>query len=406
MKVGIVGGGAGGLISAIEIKRNSNFEVIIFEKMDRVGKKILATGNGRCNYTNINASSKNYYSIEKGFVDFALKEFDVQSTINFFNELGVFPREEKEGKLYPFSEQATAILDCLRNEIERLKVEVRTSFKVEKVKRQGKGFKVIGEDGESVYCDKVIIASGGCASPSLGSDGSGFKILESLGHSVSKLAPVLVQIKTDVSDIKGLKGIKFDGNVSLLQRDKLIGSCFGEVLFTEYGLSGPPIFQLSTKTAFRKNLKISIDFMSEYSPKEVYDILENRKENLSHLNMEAFFSGLLNKRIGNVVAKRAGIEKLSFPVSKLERQLLWKMASIIKDFELEVVGVKGFSNAQVTAGGVYSLEFDKKSMESKIVKGLYACGEVLDVYGDCGGYNLQWAWSSGRLAGRAIVKEG
>lgn len=408
MKIVIVGGGASGMTAAIEAAGYGNEnEIIILERLDRVGKKILATGNGRCNFSNINAGVNNYYGRNSNFVSYALNEFNVDNTLNFFNRLGVFPKEEKDGKLYPFSDQASSVSDALRNEIERLKINVITGFYVADVKKNKWNFKITGKDGQSITADKVIVAGGGCASPALGSDGSAFDILKKLGHGITQVVPALVQMKTDPKEVKSLQGIKFTGNVSIVYRDNVIGSEYGEVLFTDYGISGPPVFQLSAKTAFKKNIKAVLDFMPEYSPKDVYDILESRREFLSHLTMEGYFTGLLNKRIGNVIAKKAGIEKLSLSVGKLNKQLLWAMTSLIKGFELEIKGTKGFQNAQVTAGGINTEEFDSRTMESRIVKGLYACGEVLDIYGDCGGYNLQWAWSSGRLAGRsaANIKE-
>lgn len=404
MKLVIIGGGASGMAAAIEAAyTDENADIIILEKLDRVGKKILATGNGRCNYSNINAGVNNYYGRDRNFVSFALKEFDVNDTINFFNRIGVFPKEEKDGKLYPFSEQASAVLDALRNETERLGIDVITGFCAESIVHKKGKFIITSSKGDNISCDKVIAAGGGCASPALGSDGSAFDMLRKLGHRITPLAPALVQIKTD--EVKSLKGIKFTGNVSLIQGNNIISEEYGEVLFTDYGLSGPPVFQLSVKAAFKNDLKIALDFMPEYSPKEVYDILESRKANLGHLTMENFFTGLLNKRIGNIIARRAGIEKLSFRVKNLNRQLLWAMASNIKNFVLDVKGTKGFGNAQVTAGGVFTSEFNSRTMESEKVKGLYACGEVFDIYGDCGGYNLQWAWSSGRLAGRSACKK-
>ena len=226
-----------------------------------------------------------------------------------------------------------------------------------------------------------------------------------MGHTITETAPALVQLKTDPKEVKSLQGIKFTGKVTLIHKEKVIDEEFGEVLFTDYGISGPPIFQLSAKVAFKKNISVFLDFMPEYSPKEVYDILESRKDYLGHLTMENYFTGLLNKRIGNLIAKKSGIEKLSYKVENLTRQQLWKIASLIKEYNLDITGTKGFQNAQVTAGGALTNEFDNKTMESRIVGGLYACGEVMDIYGDCGGYNLQWAWSSGRLAGRSASKE-
>ena len=406
MKLAIIGGGASGMAAAIEAAyTNSNVEIVILEKLDRLGKKILATGNGRCNYSNMNACTDNYYGRNKGFVSYALDEFTVENTVNFFNHIGVFPKEEKAGKLYPFSEQASAVSDALRNELSRLGIETVTGFYAEEIKKNKWKFKIASKDGRSISADRVIVAGGGCASPALGSDGSAFEILKKLGHTVTNTSPALVQLKTDPKEVKSLQGIKFTGRVSLIHKDNIISEEYGEVLFTDYGISGPPVFQLSVKAAFKKNLKAALDFMPEYSPKEVYDILEGRKECLGHLTMENYFGGLLNKRIGNIIARKAGIEKLSFKVSSLNRQLLWAMASLIKNFELEITGTKGFQNAQVTAGGVLTDEFDSRTMESRFIEGLYCCGEVFDIYGDCGGYNLQWAWSSGRLAGRSSVKE-
>lgn len=407
MKLAIIGGGASGMAAAIEAAyTDTEAEIIILERLDRVGKKILATGNGRCNYSNINAGINNYYGRNKGFVSYALDEFTVDNTVNFFNRLGVFPKEEKDGRLYPFSEQASAVSDALRNELSRLGIEIMTDFYVTDIKRNKWKFKIEAKNGRNVSADKVIVAGGGCASPVLGSDGSAFDLLKKLGHTITNTAPALVQLKTDPKEVKSLQGIKFTGRVSLIYKDNIISEEEGEVLFTDYGISGPPVFQLSVKVAFKKNLKVALDFMPEYSPKEVYDILESRKDCLGHMTMENYFVGLLNKRIGNLVAKKAGIEKLSFKVSELNRQLLWAMTSLIKSYELEITGTKEFQNAQVTAGGALTDEFDSRTMESRIVEGLYGCGEVLDIYGDCGGYNLQWAWSSGRLAGRsAAMKE-
>lgn len=407
MKLAIIGGGAAGMAAAIEAAyTNSDTEIVILERLDRAGKKILATGNGRCNYSNMNACVNNYYGRNRNFVSYALEKFNVANTINFFNNIGVFPKEEKNGKLYPFSEQASAVSDALRNQLTKLGVEIITGFDVKDIKRNKKLFKLEAKDGRVILADKLIVAGGGCASPSLGSDGSCFRLLERLGHNVTTLAPALVQLKTDPKEVKSLQGIKFTGNVSIIHKDNVIAQEFGEVLFTDYGISGPPVFQLSAKTAFKKNIKVSLDFMPEYSPKEVYDILESRKDALGHLTMENYFVGLLNKRIGNLIAKKSGIEKLSYKVCDLTKQLLWAMSALIKDYTMDITGTKGFQNAQVTAGGILTDDFDNKTMESRLVKGMYACGEVLDIYGDCGGYNLQWAWSSGRLAGMsAVTKE-
>ena len=396
----IIGGGASGMISAIfAAYTNPQLNITVYERMDRVGKKLLATGNGRCNYTNLNTCTANYYGRFPKFTRHALFSFTVDDTVNFFNRLGVFPKEEENGKLYPYSGQASAVLDALRNELSRLGINTVRSD-IASVARTKKGFKLTGKDEEVYYGDRMIIAAGGCASPALGSDGSGFKLLKSLGHHITDLRPALVQLKTPTDEVKSLQGIKIEGTLTLMSKDKVLGSNSGEILFADYGISGPPVFQLSTIAARHSGLTAAIDFMAEYSLRQVYDILESRKQHLSHLTMESYFTGLLNKRLGNIIARRAGIEKLSFKVSDLNKELLWKMAALIKDLRLEVLGTKGFANAQVTAGGVYTEEFSPYTMESRLCPGLYCAGEIYDIFGDCGGYNLQWAWSSGALAGK------
>lgn len=404
MKIAVIGGGASGLAAAIEAKRQSpDTEVVVLERLERVGKKILATGNGRCNYTNISASVDNYHGQDNNFAAYILKEFTVDNTVNFFNQLGVFPKEDEGGKLYPFSLQASSVLDALRYEIARLGIEIITGFYASEIKYNKKLFRITAKDGRVILCNRLIMAGGGCASKSLGSDGSCFELMQSLGHSVTELAPALVQLKTDVSETKALKGIKIYGTVSVIENHIASVCEYGEILFTDYGVSGPPIFQISAKTAFKSNIKLSIDFMPEYNPKEIYDILLSRKSCLSHMTAENYFSGLLNKRLGNIIARRSGIEKLSFKISDITSDILWSMVKNIKEFTLDVTGNNGFNNAQVTAGGLATDEFENKTLQSKLIKGLYVCGEILDIYGDCGGYNLQWAWSSGRLAGRSAA---
>ena len=410
MKLVIIGGGASGMAAAIEAARhNPSIEITILEKMDRLGKKLLATGNGRCNFSNVGACTDNYYGKNKHFVNYCLNEFTVDNTVNFFNSMGIFPKEEERGKLYPFSAQASGVLDCLRLEIEHLGIKVINNFYVASVTKTKNKFKIESKitktsKTEAIFADKLIIAGGGCASPNLGSDGSCFNIFKALGHTQTDIKPALVQLKTEPKEVKALQGIKVNACLKLLHNDMYIAEDEGELLFTDYGLSGPPIFNLSAKIPFKQNVTAVIDFMPEYNPKDVFDILDFRRSCLSHTTMENFFTGILNKRIGNLIARRCNIEKLSFKVSALTNAQLWAMAAEIKEYQLSVLGTKGFSNAQVTAGGINTNEFNNKTMESLIIKGVYGCGEVLDIYGDCGGYNLQWAWSSGRLAGISATK--
>ena len=402
----IVGGGAVGLSSAIHAYNllQNNINIIILEKMDRVGKKILATGNGRCNFTNIYATYENYYGKDKFFSKYFLEKFSPQDTIDFFYNLGVLHTVLENGKVYPYSEQASSILDALRNKIESLDIPIKTEFDVKDIKKKNDKFKIISTKNESILADKVIFATGGMASQNLGTNGSGIKLLKSLGHTHTKLTPALIQLKTPPEKVKSLKGIKITGNLKMYSGDTFLKEDYGEILFTDYGISGPPVFQLSTLFSRYKNLIAYIDFMPSFSEEEVFSLLKDRKKILSYTNMENYFNGLLNKRLGNIIAKNSGIEKLSFLVENLTDNILKDMASLIKNYKLEILDTNGFNGAQVTAGGLNTDEFNPKTLESKIIKGLYCAGEILDVLGDCGGFNLQWAWSSSYVATKACVK--
>ncbi len=402
----IIGGGAVGLTSAIHAYNFSkgNINIIILEKMDRVGKKILATGNGRCNFTNIYATYENFYGEDKFFSKYFLEQFSVQDTIDFFYNLGVLHTVLENGKVYPYSEQASSILDALRNKIDNLNIPIKTEFDVKSINKKNDKFKIVSTKNETILANKIIFATGGMASQNLGSNGSGIKILKSLGHSCTKLTPALVQLKTPPEKVKSLKGIKITGNLKMYSNDTFLKEEYGEILFTDYGISGPPVFQLSTLFARYKNLIAYIDFMPSFTEEEVFNILKDRKKLLNYTNMENYFNGLLNKRLGNIIAKSSGIEKLSFLVENLTDNILKNMANLIKNYKLEILDTNGFNNAQVTSGGIKTSEFNNKTLESKIIKGLYCAGEILDVVGDCGGFNLQWAWSSSYVATKCCVK--
>ncbi|WP_250277962.1 BaiN/RdsA family NAD(P)/FAD-dependent oxidoreductase [[Clostridium] colinum] len=403
----IIGGGAVGLSSAIHAHNLSkdNINIIILEKMDRVGKKILATGNGRCNFTNINTTYKNFYGKDKLFTKYFLEQFSPQDTIEFFYSLGVLHTVLENGKVYPYSEQASSILDALRNKIDSLNIPIKTEFDVKAINKKKSQFKIVSTKNETILADKIILATGGVASPNLGSNGSGIKILKSLGHSCTSLTPALVQLKTPPEKVKSLKGIKITGNLKMYNNTTFLKEEFGEILFTDYGISGPPVFQLSTLFARYNNLIAYIDFMPNFSQEKVFKILKDRKNILSYTNMENYFNGLLNKRLGNIIAKNSGIEKLSFLVKNLTDDMLKNMAYLIKNYKLPILDTNGFNNAQVTAGGINTDEFNNKTLESKIIKGLYCAGEILDVVGDCGGFNLQWAWSSSYVCTKACVED-
>ncbi len=397
MVIGIIGGGASGLAAAIAAKSERN-EVVIFEREKRVGKKILATGNGRCNMTNSGASVENYHGTDPSFVKGAIKRYWVKETLDFFSSLGILWKEEGKGKIYPYSDTASAVLDVLRRRTEELGVKTVCEFDVKSARKTKSGFDVVPYDGSKCVCDRLIIATGGKAAPNLGSNGSGFELLKGFGHRITKLSPSLVQIKTETEVVKKLKGIKLNAVLTVGKHSEK-----GELLFTDYGLSGPPVFSLSAYISGEKLAEA--DIMPEYSYDDVVSMLYERCAHLCNVPLEDFFTGMLNKRVGQAMLKSVGIAPLSRPAADLSGEELKKLAAAIKAWKFKITGTMSWNNAQVTRGGALTSEFNPVTMESKLVKGLFACGEVLDIDGDCGGYNLQWAWSSGHLAGNYAKKE-
>jgi len=381
-EIAVIGGGASGLMAAITAKKSGK-EVVILERKDRILKKVLITGNGRCNITNVNANISNYFGKNIFSVENILNRFTPQDTMDFFNGLGIVCNEENRGKVYPLSGQASSVVDALRFEAEKLGIKIETEFYVRKIEKDGFKFRIY---------------------PELGSNGSGFELAKELGHSVTKLSPSIVQLKTEKNQVKGLQGIKTDVAVTAYGDNKKICTYDGELLFTDYGISGNVVFNISFVMPLYKNVEFEIDFMEKFDYNELYEMLKERKRILSHLTMENYFNGMINKKLGQFLSKVSGIEKLSKPVKDLNDSDIRKLCTVLKKYRVKILETTGFKNAQVTAGGVSLDEVNTETLESKIVKGLYFSGEVLDVYGECGGFNLQWAWASGYIAGENAAK--
>ena len=402
-EIAVIGGGASGLMAAITAKKSGK-EVIILERKDRILKKVLITGNGRCNITNVNANISNYFGKNIPSVENILNRFTPQDTMDFFNELGIVCNEENRGKVYPLSGQASSVVDALRFETEKLGIKIETEFYVRKIEKDGFKFRIYSEDRKKIEAGRVILAAGGQSYPELGSNGSGFELAKELGHSVTRLSPSIVQLKTEKHQVKGLQGIKTDVAVTAYGDSKKICTYDGELLFTDYGISGNVVFNISFVMPLYKNVEFEIDFMEKFDYNELYEMLKERKRILSHLTMENYFNGMINKKLGQFLSKVSGIEKLSKPVKDLNDSDIRKLCTVLKKYRVKILETTGFKNAQVTAGGVSLDEVNTKTLESKIVKGLYFSGEVLDVYGECGGFNLQWAWASGYIAGENAAK--
>lgn len=393
-QVAVIGGGASGLMAAISAAY-AGAQVTVYERTDRVGKKILATGNGRCNLTNINADVEKYHGKNPKFILSAFSQFSPADTIDFFERLGLLTKTEEAGKVYPYSDQASSVLDVLRMEIERLGIKTVTGFEAAELIRQRGKFRILSYEHTEASADAVILSVGGKAAPNLGSNGSGYAILKKLGHSVTPLLPSLVQIKTDTQWIKALKGIKINANAAVLNRNIVLREEYGEVLFTEYGVSGPPIFQISGCAA--KGDTLALDVMPEYTIEEIQQMLRQRR--VQTKSLEQYFTGMLNKRLGQTLLKVCGIVPFSRCSDTLSDGEIYALAKTIKHWEIPLKGTMSWNNAQVTAGGIHTAEVVPSTMESKLVKGVYITGELLDIDGDCGGFNLQWAWSSGYIAG-------
>ncbi|MBE6776979.1 MAG: aminoacetone oxidase family FAD-binding enzyme [Ruminococcaceae bacterium] len=398
----IIGGGAAGLCAAVYLKQKSpELTVRILEALPRVGKKLITTGNGRCNITNKNISLDCYHGENKEFCRYALEKYDLTATARFFENIGI-PFIYEGDKAYPSSLQAGSVVDCLRFMAEELGVIIHTDTKVTNINVLGDGYKVVA-DRLGFATKNVIAATGGLAGgEKLGCDGSMLEIMKKAGFNVTKLTPSIVQIKT-VNDIsKQLKGIKVDAQVSLKKGDEILRQDFGEVLFTDYGLSGPSVMQVSRAVSKCENTAISLDLMPNTDLQTLCGMIENRKTIMRNRSLEEFFTGMLNKRLGQVILKTAGL-KLSDRVSAMDDTRVQKIAKIIKNMHFEVIGTTGFVNAQVTAGGLDTTQFNPKTMESVDCKNLYCIGEILDIDGDCGGFNLQWAWSSAMCAADSIL---
>ena len=394
----IIGGGAAGVMAALSVS-SPHMHVTIFEKKDRILKKLLATGNGRCNYTNINADISGYFGQNIEAIESVLLAFTPQDTINFFRSIGIEPKYRENGRVYPLSDQSSSVVDALRFKLAALNCDIKTNFNTINIEKHTNKFTIYSESGEVVQADKLIITAGGMASPELGSNGSGFKLAKGFGHTITDLSPVLVQLKTDPDAIKGMQGIKMECLISAWNDTNLITQEEGELLFTDYGISGNAVFNISYIIPQYKTLTFNIDFLPSVSMQELNNILQQRRNNLNYLTLENFLTGMINKKLGQLIIKKSGLDKLSLPVASLKNENLENIAKEIKSYKIKILGTAGFKNAQVTAGGIPLAEINIKTLESKKVKNLYFAGEILDVFGKCGGYNLQWAWASGYIAG-------
>lgn len=404
LQVGIVGAGAAGLMAAITAA-GQGAEVTLLERGDRVGRKILVTGNGKCNLGNQNLGIEHYYGKQPEWILRCLNRFSTRDTITFFNGLGMMIKE-KNGYLYPLAEQASVVLDVLRNEVDALGISLITECKVNRIARDGRTGKISLSDGDRTYIfDRVILATGGKAAPKTGSDGSGWKLAKQMGHHIIPTVPALVQLRCREDYLKTVAGVRAEGMVSVRCQGKEVARERGEIQFTDYGISGIPVFQISRIVNYllreRSEVEVVLDLLPDFDEKSYHALQEQRSLLVSERTMEEYFTGMLNKKLMTLFIKLAG-GKPGGLIEESRKEVTRGVYDLCKEWHLHVTGSNPYDNAQVCAGGVDTAEVSD-SMESRKMPGVYFAGEILDVDGKCGGYNLQWAWSSGYVAGSAAA---
>lgn len=398
--VAVIGGGAAGMMAAITAAREG-VKVTILEHKDRIGKKILSTGNGRCNFTNTYQTPACYRSDNRDFAWNIIQKFNVEKTISFFKELGIYPKN-RNGYLYPYSDQAAAILEVLQIEIAKLDICVMTEINVLDIQPVKRGIRVT-TDKKTITVDSVILACGSKAAPVTGSDGSGYQLAKLLGHRIVPVLPALVQLRCAEKFYKSISGVRVQGTVEIYADDISLASDTGEIQLTNYGISGIPVFQVSryaAKAIYQKQLVTAVlNFMPDMNKDEFLSFLQERITLCPHKTLDEFFTGIFPKKLCELWIRLSRLPK-EMRVSDLSGEQLEKLVLLIQHLRTHITETNAFEQAQICCGGVDTTEMNPDTLESNYVPGIYFAGELLDVDGICGGYNLQWAWSSGFVAGK------
>lgn len=411
MNVIIIGAGASGLVSGI-FAAKQGAKVTIIEHENKPGKKILVTGNGKCNITNTNMTEDCFYG-DRSFIREVLNEFGYKDTIEFFNSLGMRIKN-KNGYIYPAGEQAATVLEILKINAQNLGVKIKTNNNVNSIKYTDSGFVV--DIGIELHSDRLIIATGGMAAPKTGSRGLGYPIAKQFGHTIVNVKPALTALIMEKDLLNKASGVRTTANIwlegktedrSLIENEKVINdgntkySEKGELQITDYGISGIPVFNLSRMAA--KKTRIHIDFLPDNSIDEIVEYWKDIATNNPKAQIGILMDGMLNTKLTGVMLEKAGL-KYSKNLCEIRSEEIFKLLGFLKDYVMVVNKARDFDFAQVTAGGVNTDEINSKTMESKKQPGLYFIGEIVDVDGICGGYNLQFAWATGAIAGRNCVK--
>ena len=399
--VAVIGGGASGMMAAVTAA-SEGARVILLEHKDRIGKKILSTGNGRCNFTNIHQEPICYHSEDPLFPWEVVEKFNAQAVISFFLQLGVYSKN-RNGYIYPNSDQASAVLDAFRMELDRLKVEIRTGVECREIRPGKKGFTIL-TDQEPVRADRVILCAGSKAAPTTGSDGSGYDLAKKLGHRILPVLPALTALKCEEKFFKSIAGVRANGSVSIWSGGECIAKDTGEIQLTDYGISGIPVFQVSryaSKLLYeKKETDAVLDFMPDFTKAQTDAFLRARAKTRPDKSAEMFLIGLFHKKLCDLWIRLSEIPRQR-KAEELNSDEIARLTDLIKEFRVRVRETNPYDKAQVCCGGVDTREVDPETLESVYVPGVYFAGEILDVDGMCGGYNLTFAWASGYVAGKA-----
>ena len=405
-RIVVIGAGASGLVASIYARKKEN-EVILLEKNDVCGKKILATGNGRCNFWNEDQSFEHYRSSDLKRLKEILTEKNKNEILDFFHKIGI-EAKIKNGYYYPFSNQAVSMQKALILEAQKQNVNILTNFEVIDIIKKGNKFIIKIKDKENIVADKIILATGSKASPKTGSDGFGYEICRKFNHTINKPLPALVQLRANEKFLKEWDGVRADVLIKLYENGKELARERGEVQLTSYGISGICVFNLSGRVSKglenHKNEAVKINFLDGLNIKNEDEFLYWMNERVKFLNNRTIveaLEGILNYKLVKILIKLSNINQ-NAKWGELNEQQKRKLAQNIVEFYLNLTGTNSFDKCQVCTGGVPLSEIETDSMQSKKNEGFFITGEIIDVDGDCGGYNLEWAWITGMIAGSSV----
>lgn len=399
--IAVIGGGASGLAAAIEAKNvMPKARVVILEKLDRVGKKLLATGNGRCNLSNTDLSAYHYHGSLKN----PMRIINSTPTAKeFFGSIGVVCSADSKGRIYPRSNSAATVLNALRLKTKELGIVERCGFEANFIEKTNDGYRISSEKGEKYPCKRVIVAAGGYAAPQFGTDGSVIRMLRSNGCRTSKICPAVAPIRVRPELLKGLKGVRAKGTVTALSAGRVLKEETGEIQFTDSALSGICVFNMAHLiSGYDGKLTLRLDLASDMDMEQLVGYLRIIQYQRSRFEIQELLTGLFTRNLAAYLTKRALGKPLTEFISELTEADLRQVAKLVKSLDFEVLGSAPWKEAQVTSGGISGDCVDEQ-LQLRSSKGIFLCGEILDVDGDCGGYNLQWAWSSGIMAGRSCA---